>query len=135
MASLVTIANLEKKVPFYPTSNVLKAIAADADIRNGPTKKSPDTYFQASNKNHADNLAGVKLAEIVNHFNSRRKNKQDREAGWFLQREKVMITNPGEKKGGSFSFSTIYKQFSAVGVADNELKVIIGHDTWGKHPC
>ena len=123
MSSLVTIANLETKVPFYQTSNVLQATAADADIRKGTSKKSPATYFQESNKNHADTLTMVKLAEIVSFFNPRKKSKHENEAKFLAQHEKLVITNPGEKKGEPHALTSLYKSFSAVGVNNSDLKV------------
>ena len=108
-------------------------MAADAEIRNGTTKKNPAIYFQESNKNHADTLAAAKLAEIVSFTNPRKKSKHENEAKLLAQDEKLTISHPPEKKGLPPTLTYLYNAFKSVGTNDNDLKVSLWHTQWGKH--
>lgn len=131
----ITVANLDKKVPFYPTSSLFHAAAADEAINNRLTKVDPNTHFQESNKSHADTLAVTVLTRIISYCGAKGKSLKQHEERIIQQDAKLIVMGP-EKKGAPPGMLPLYGAFKSIGTSGNELKVSpnVRHSDLGNIP-
>ena len=128
-STCIDIANIDKKVPFYPTPNIFLAIAADEEVNKGT---NPATYFQVSKKEHADTLAAAVLGRIVSFCGAKGKAAKLHE-DQLVQQDAKLVVMPPEKKGLPPGLQLLYGGFKSIGTVGTDLKVSsnFGHTDLG----